>query len=68
MPLYQYILKCTVSKNKTILLYIHSKVIKISKFYFDIILLIIFTVHFQLLASAQIKSIIDHYLYLGLRI
>lgn len=64
MPLYQYILKCTVSKNKNILLYIHSKIIKISKLYFDIILLIIFTVHFQHLASAQIKSIIDHYLYL----
>ena len=31
MPLYQYTLKCTVSKNKTILLYIHSKVIKISQ-------------------------------------
>lgn len=65
MPLYQYTLKCIVSKNKNLLLYIHSRIIKISKSYFDIILLIIFTVHFQLLASAQIKSIIDHYLYLG---
>lgn len=65
MPLYQYTLKCIVSKNKNLLLYIHSRIIKISKSYFDIILLIIFKVHFQLLASAQIKSIIDHYLYLG---
>lgn len=35
MPLYQYVLKRIISKNKDILLHIHSNIIKMSKFHFD---------------------------------